>query len=294
MNIIETSNLSKYFGEIRAIENLNFKVAENEIFGIIGPDGAGKSTLFRVLCTLLMPDSGTAKIKNLNLADDYKKIRQIIGYMPGNFSLYLDLSVKENLVFFANIYNQNLKTNYHLIEPIYRALKPFEHRKARDLSGGMKQKLALCATLIHKPQILFLDEPTTGVDALSRVEFWEILKELKRNINIIVSTPYMDEASKCDRIALMNKGRFFAIDTPQNICCNFPHELYAIARDSRFDFSQKLAQIPFIRSFYLFGQHYHATLNNAKLADLQTIFPNAKRIEPCIEDCFMEFASGAK
>ena len=204
---IQINNISKSYGKVRALENITVEVKKQELFGFIGPDGAGKTTLFRILTTLLFPDTGTAFIEGLNVVDDYKKLRNIIGYMPGRFSLYQDLSVEENLEFYATIFGTTIEENYDLVKPIYSLIEPFKKRKAYALSGGMKQKLALSCALIHKPEILVLDEPTTGVDAVSRKEFWEMLKELRQNgITIIVSTPYMDEASLCDRVALMQNG----------------------------------------------------------------------------------------
>lgn len=210
--------LSKSYGSVDALNEVSFEVSKGELFGLIGPDGAGKTTLFRLLTTLILPDAGTAKVEGLDMIDDYKEIRKIVGYMPGKFSLYQDLSVEENLSFFASIFGTTIEENYELIAPIYSQIEPFKKRKAGKLSGGMKQKLALSCALIHKPAVLFLDEPTTGVDAVSRSEFWDMLHGLREyGISILVSTPYMDEAKKCDRIALINEGRILKIDTPENI-----------------------------------------------------------------------------
>ena len=229
--MIEVNNLSKSYGEknqkILAVDNISFSVEKGEIFGLIGPDGSGKTSIFRMLTTVLLPDSGNAKIDGLDVINDYKKIRQILGYMPGKFSLYQDLTVEENLEFFASVFNTTIAENYDLIKDIYGQIEPFKTRRAGKLSGGMKQKLALSCALIHKPKVLFLDEPTTGVDPVSRKEFWEMLKRLKeQGITIVVATPYMDEASLCDRIALMQNGKILKIDTPQQICKDFPKDLF--------------------------------------------------------------------
>ena len=210
--------LSKSYGSVDALNEVSFEVSKGELFGLIGPDGAGKTTLFRLLTTLILPDAGTAKVEGLDMIDDYKEIRKIVGYMPGKFSLYQDLSVEENLSFFASIFGTTIEENYDLVAPIYSQIEPFKKRKAGKLSGGMKQKLALSCALIHRPAVLVLDEPTTGVDAVSRSEFWDMLHGLREyGISILVSTPYMDEAKKCDRIALINEGRILKIDTPENI-----------------------------------------------------------------------------
>ncbi len=215
---IKIREISKGFGTIKALNNVSFDVEKGELFGLIGPDGAGKTTLFRLLTTLLKPDEGSAQVEGLDIITDYKEIRKIVGYMPGRFSLYQDLSVEENLEFFASLFGGTVEENYELIAPIYSQIEPFKTRKAGKLSGGMKQKLALSCALVHKPKVLFLDEPTTGVDAVSRSEFWDMLAELKKyGISILVSTPYMDEAGRCDRIALIHEGKILRIDTPENI-----------------------------------------------------------------------------
>src|SRR6478609_3618428 len=231
MHSVIVHRLSKAYGkkkEIKAVNEISFEVAQGELFGLIGPDGAGKTSLFRMLTTLLLPDSGNASVDGSDIVKDYKAIRNKVGYMPGRFSLYQDLSVEENLNFFATIFNTTVEKNYDLIKDIYIQIEPFKKRRAGKLSGGMKQKLALCCALIHKPEVLFLDEPTTGVDAVSRKEFWDMLKRLKeQNISILVSTPYMDEASLCDRIALIQNGSIMSLDTPQNIIKSFPKQLFA-------------------------------------------------------------------
>lgn len=217
-NPISISGIRKRYGSLTALDNVSFEVGRGELFGLIGPDGAGKTTLFRLLTTLMRPDSGSAKVEGYDIVEDYREIRNIVGYMPGKFSLYQDLTVEENLNFFASIFGSTIEGNYDLIAPIYSQIEPFRKRRAGKLSGGMKQKLALSCALIHRPKVLFLDEPTTGVDAVSRSEFWDMLAGLKNHgISILVSTPYMDEAGRCDRIALINEGRIMRIDTPERI-----------------------------------------------------------------------------
>lgn len=251
---------------IQALKNINFEVNKGEIFGIIGPDGAGKTTLFRILTTLILPDgTPTIKIENYDVITDFQKIRDIVGYMPGKFSLYMDLTVEENLNFFATLFNTSIEENYHLIKDIYQQIEPFKDRKAGALSGGMKQKLALSCALIHKPKVLFLDEPTTGVDPVSRKEFWEMLHRLKeQEITILVSTPYMDEASLCDRIALINKGEFISIDTPQNIIANFTEPLYSVEGDDMYKMLLALRKNPMVKTCFAFGDTLHVTLNEQK------------------------------
>ena len=217
-NPISISGITKRYGSLTALDNVSFEVGRGELFGLIGPDGAGKTTLFRLLTTLMRPDSGSAKVEGYDIVEDYREIRNIVGYMPGKFSLYQDLTVEENLNFFASIFGGTIEGNYDLIAPIYSQIEPFRKRRAGKLSGGMKQKLALSCALIHRPKVLFLDEPTTGVDAVSRSEFWDMLAGLNNHgISILVSTPYMDEAGRCDRIALINEGRIMRIDTPERI-----------------------------------------------------------------------------
>jgi ABC-type multidrug transport system ATPase subunit len=219
MNCIEAHNIRKAYGNVEALRGVSLAVSPGEILGLIGPDGAGKTTLFRILTTLILPDEGSASVCGLDVVKDYREIRTRVGYMPGRFSLYPDLSVKENLDFFANIFGTTLEENYDLVAPIYRQIEPFRERRAGKLSGGMKQKLALCCALIHKPEVLFLDEPTTGVDVISRVEFWEMLAALRESgLGILVSTPYMDEAARCNRICLMNEGTILqTCPPPENL-----------------------------------------------------------------------------
>ena len=235
MAAVEVHDIVKSYrkGAVQALHGVSFEAGHGEIFGIIGPDGAGKTSLFRILTTLILPDSGTASVDGLDIVRDYKAIRNCVGYMPGRFSLYQDMTVEENLTFFATVFGTTIRENYHLIKDIYSQIEPFKDRKAGALSGGMKQKLALSCALIHKPSVLFLDEPTTGVDPVSRKELWEMLRQLKQQgITILVSTPYMDEASLCDRIALILDGRFIGIDTPQHIADNFGEPLWAVGSDN--------------------------------------------------------------
>ena len=235
MSVIEVENLSKSFGNVKALDSISFSVNRGELFGLIGPDGAGKTTLFRLLTTLLNPDDGRASVDGFDIVKDYRSIRSRVGYMPGRFSLYPDLTVEENLSFFAALFGVSIKESYDLIAPIYKQIEPFSTRRAAHLSGGMKQKLALSCALIHRPSVLFLDEPTTGIDAVSRVELWDMLAGLKeQGITILVSTPYMDEASRCDRIALCNEGRILGIDNPREILKRFDSKLYAIGADNMY------------------------------------------------------------
>jgi len=299
MNTIELKNIVKTYSakknKITAVDDVSFSVKESELFGLIGPDGGGKSSLFRILTTLLLADSGSASVMGLDVVNDYKEIRKIVGYMPGRFSLYQDLTVEENLEFFATIFNTTIEANYNLIADIYIQLEPFKKRRAGKLSGGMKQKLALCCALIHKPKILFLDEPTTGVDPVSRKEFWEMLKRLKeQGISILVSTPYMDEAKLCDRIALIQNGKILEIDTPQNIVDRFDKNIYAVRSDNMFELLKALRSFPETESCFAFGDKHHLVLNNNNidLNELETYLQTQtnleiKKIEPGIEDCFM-------
>lgn len=295
---VVVENLGRKYGNTVALDGINVSVQKGELFGFIGPDGAGKTSLFRILTTLLLPNTGQAKIVGLDVVQDFKKIRNLLGYMPGNFSLYQDLSVEENLNFFASIFNTTPVQNYHLIKDIYQQIEPFKNRPAGKLSGGMKQKLALSCALIHKPEVLFLDEPTTGVDAVSRKEFWEMLKKLQNfGITIIVSTPYMDEAGLCDRVALIEKGQIMEIDSPQKIQAKFPHQLAAIRSNNMFDIINHLHEMPKLVSVFRFGDQVHLSfkegdLNKVEIIDFlekkghQTI--SFKLIEADIEDCFME------
>lgn len=297
---ISLQSISKSYNKIKAIHDISFDVKAGELFGLIGPDGAGKTTIFRILTTLLIPDEGTATVAGWDVVKDYKAIRNAVGYMPGRFSLYQDLTVEENLRFFATIFGTTIEENYELIEEIYVQIEPFKNRRAGQLSGGMKQKLALSCALIHKPQVLFLDEPTTGVDPVSRKEFWEMLKRLqKKGITILVSTPYMDEAALCDRIALIQDGKILEIDRPESIVNQFPKKIYNIGADNRYQLIQILRDYPHAYSVFPFGEFVHYTdkrndfekmalthyLKNAGLSGI-SITPT----QATIEDAFMELA----
>ena len=300
MAIVSVNNLMMSYekGKVQALKGVSFDVEKGEIFGLIGPDGAGKTSLFRILTTLLLADSGEAVVDGLDVVKDYKQIRKHIGYMPGRFSLYQDMTVEENLNFFATVFNTTIEENYHLVEDIYRQIEPFKKRKAGKLSGGMKQKLALSCALIHAPHVLFLDEPTTGVDAVSRKEFWEMLQKLKKNFGlpVIVSTPYMDEAVQCDRIALIQDGAFLTINTPQAIVANYSETLWAVKSDHMHQLLTDLRQTDGVKTAFAFGEDHHATIDPAKLTmdTLRTRLASLghsdlyiKQVEPTIEDCFM-------
>ena len=296
MKAVEVYNISKSYGKkvaLQAIKDISFEVEQGELFGIIGPDGAGKTTLFRILTTLLLADEGKAKIAGLDVVKDYKEIRNRIGYMPGRFSLYPDLTVEENLEFFATIFNTTIEENYSLIRDIYIQIEPFKKRRAGKLSGGMKQKLALSCALIHHPAVLFLDEPTTGVDAVSRKEFWEMLRHLKeKGITIIVSTPYMDEAILCDRIALMQNGEILSINTPESIINDFKKPLYAVKNGNMLQLLNALKQEKEVLDVYPFGEYHHIVVERE--SDIESIKANYKnelvihKVKPTIEDCFID------
>lgn len=295
------NNIKKTYNKntLVAVDNISFEVEKGELFGLIGPDGAGKTSIFRVLTTLLLPDGGTATVNGFDVVKDYKSIRQLVGYMPEKFSLYQDLSVEENLEFFATVFNTTIEANYDLIKDIYVQIEPFKNRRAGKLSGGMKQKLALCCALIHRPTVLFLDEPTTGVDTVSRKEFWEMLKRLKKQgITILVSTPYMDEAALCERIALIQTGKILSIDTPQNIIKQFPQNLFAIKANNMSRLLSDLRTIKNISSCNAFGEYHHITFHNEdettshqllrELEAKQHFDTEIKSIIPSIEDCFIK------
>jgi ABC-2 type transport system ATP-binding protein len=294
-NIIQNYRTKKTV--VAALKGISFTVDKGEIFGIIGPDGAGKTSLFRILTTLLLAESGNATVDGFDVVNDYKQIRNRIGYMPGKFSLYQDLSVQENLEFFATIFNTTIAKNYDLIKDIYQQIEPFKDRKAGALSGGMKQKLALSCSLIHKPSVLFLDEPTTGVDAVSRKEFWEMLHRLKlQGITILVSTAYMDEASLCDRVALIQNGEILSVNTPKGITGEFGKPLWAIRANEMFSLLNSVAADPAVESCYAFGQYHHVvfkTQENCRQRLEQIAMKGnftdieIHSIEPNIEDCFM-------
>lgn len=310
--LIQADQLSKTFGAVQALQDISFEVRDGEIFGLIGPDGAGKTTLFRLLTSLMLPDSGSAKVLGLDVVRDYKKLRTRIGYMPGKFSLYQDLSVEENLTFFASVFGTTVQKNYALIEPIYKQLAPFKDRRAGALSGGMKQKLALCCALVHRPELLFLDEPGTGVDPVSRKEFWEMLADLRRNgLTMLVSTPNMDEAALCDRVALMQKGQILAIDTPQGIVNNYRSPLLAVRAADMYRLIRDLRAFDGAADCYAFGEYAHlklatptATVAQAANTGLSVMAVSAYlalknhediEVKPTfatIEDCFIERVKG--
>jgi ABC-type multidrug transport system ATPase subunit len=295
---ISLNNISKSYKKVKAVQDISFDVNPGELFGLIGPDGAGKTTIFRILTTVLIPDEGTATVAGFDIVKDYKAIRKSVGYMPGRFSLYQDLTVEENLTFFATIFGTTIEENYDLIEDIYVQIEPFKNRRAGKLSGGMKQKLALCCALIHKPKVLFLDEPTTGVDPVSRKEFWEMLKRLqKKGITILVSTPYMDEAALCDRIALIQDGEILEIDTPEAIVSQFPKTIYNVGADNMYKLIQSLQQYEHVYSVFPFGEfvHYTDKRDSFEMADLQSYLEkegladiSIETAKPNIEDAFME------
>ncbi len=301
---ITLQHISKSYKKVKALDDVSFDVNPGELFGLIGPDGAGKTTLFRILTTLLIPDEGIAGVAGLEVIKDYKAIRRSVGYMPGRFSLYQDLTVEENLNFFATVFGTSIEENYDLIKDIYVQIEPFKDRRAGKLSGGMKQKLALSCALIHKPKVLFLDEPTTGVDPVSRKEFWEMLKRLKeKGITILVSTPYMDEAALCDRIALIQEGKILEIDTPENIVKNHPKTIYNVSAKETYRLIQDLKEYPDNRSVFAFGEYIHYTHSKENFypEDLKNylIRKNHRQLEihpakVTIEDVFMDLASQHK
>jgi ABC-type multidrug transport system ATPase subunit len=259
-NIIESTGISKKFSETEALKDITFSVNESEIFGFIGPDGAGKTTLFRIIATLLKPDKGEMKVLGLDCVTGFKELRKNIGYMPGRFSLYQDLTVEENLNFYATVFGTTVKENYELIADIYTHIEPFKKRLTGKLSGGMKQKLALSCALIHKPKLLILDEPTTGVDAVSRSEFWTMLAKLRQhNITIIVSTPYMDEAMRCDRVALIQSGSVLSVATPQKIRDGFSGKLFMVKASEKFKLITTIRRYPQTMTAYPFGDSVHVT-----------------------------------
>ena len=303
MSVISVSHLDKSYGKVHALRDVSFEVDEAEVFGVVGPDGAGKSTLFNILTTLLLPDSGDAAVLGLDVRTRYLEIRKHIGYLPGTFSLYPDLTVEENLVFFATMYQSSIKENMPLIASIWSQIEPFKKRFAGKLSGGMKQKLALCCALIHKPVLLFLDEPTTGVDPVSRKEFWEILRSIKQQgISVMVSTPYMDEATLCDRIALMQDGRIMRMDTPKNIVRDFNGHLVTLQTPDIFQLLKVMEHYTAHCTFYPYGENLHVIFYEP----LEKVIPEfeaflqqnnitngeIKHIEPNIEDCFIEIVKG--
>lgn len=296
MTAISVKNISKSYDSLLALNEVSFNVGSGELFGLIGPDGAGKSTLFRILTTLLLPDEGEATVAGHDIVHDFKLIRKEVGYMPGKFSLYQDLTVEENLSFFATIFGTTIEENYDLIKDIYIQIEPFKKRLAGKLSGGMKQKLALCCALIHKPKVLFLDEPTTGVDAVSRKEFWAMLKTLvKKDISILVSTPYMDEASLCDRIALIQQGKILHIDEPQAMINGYDKHVYAVKSPDFYELLELLRTKDFAVSVLPFGDSLHLSTNSELDVEATLLmlddqgYPNVEmaKILPTIEDIFL-------
>ncbi len=297
---VDIREVTKSYGDVRALEKITFKVQRGELFGLIGPDGAGKTSLFRILTTLLRPDEGTASVEGFDVDADLKDIRKITGYMPGRFSLYQDLTVEENLSFYATVFGTTVEENYDLIRDIYIQIEPFKKRRAGKLSGGMKQKLALSCALIHRPRVLILDEPTTGVDAVSRKEFWEMLIRLKgSDLTIVVSTPYMDEAELCDRVALLQDGRILSVNTPAGIREQYPHSLWSIRAENLYRLKNDLAGYADTRTVFLFGQDLHITLKKADGPGHLRNWLEGKghrqihiaSIQPGVEDCFMELIS---
>jgi len=301
MASVTLQNIAKKYdeGKVLAVDDVSFSVEQGELFGLIGPDGAGKSSIFRILTTLLLPDAGTATVDGYDVVKDYKTIRGRIGYMPGKFSLYQDLTVEENLNFFATVFDTTIEENYELIKDIYVQIEPFKDRRAGKLSGGMKQKLALSCALIHKPSVLFLDEPTTGVDAVSRKEFWEMLRRLKqKGITILVSTPYMDEATLCDRIALIQEGKLLSIDTPGQLVANYPTTLYAVRSDSMYKLLNDLRMFEDTDHCFTFGDYLHLSFKSAGPGQEQKLLQylagkgqtnvELKVTTPTVEDCFIK------
>ncbi len=300
MSAVLAENIIKTYGakkEVKALNDISFDVQKGELFGIIGPDGGGKTSLFRILTTLLLADSGKAMVEGLDVVKDYRAIRQTVGYMPGRFSLYQDLTVEENLNFFATVFNTTIRMNYDIIMDISGQIEPFKKRKAGKLSGGMKQKLALSCALIHRPTVLFLDEPTTGVDAVSRKEFWEMLKNLKmQGITLLVSTPYMDEASLCDRIALIQNGNILSINTPQGVVNEFQKPLFAVRSLHMLSLLNILKEFDEVEDAYPFGQYHHVVMKkNGNETKLHSFLDQKLKedyelnsVTPDIEDCFID------
>lgn len=295
--MIDIASISKSYGKVSALHDLSFTVRKGELFGVIGPDGAGKSTLFRIILSLLLPDLGKVSVKGLDPVTDYKSLRKIVGYMPGRFSLYEDFSVEENLNFFASVFGTTVKENYHLIKDIYQQIEPFRKRPAGKLSGGMKQKLALSCALIHKPDLLVLDEPTTGVDAVSRSEFWSMLDQLKGvGITILVSTPYMDEASLCDRVALMQKGRILEVAAPEEVVDGFQGALFGVAGGNMYRLILDCRNYEMVETVFPFGEELHLSFRDGgdHSAGLRDFLKGRgfdgvriRAIRPGIEDRFM-------
>lgn len=300
MYSIDVQHIGKKYGKVKALDDVSLQIAKGELFGLIGPDGAGKTSLFRILTTLTLPDEGSATVEGLDVVKDYRKIRPLVGYMPGKFSLYEDLSVEENLNFFATIFGTSVSANYSTIQDIYSQLAPFRKRKAGKLSGGMKQKLALCCALVHRPAVLFLDEPTTGVDAVSRGEFWNILKRIQADgVSVMVSTPYMDEASLCDRIALIQSGKIIDTGDVESIVAKYPFRLFSVSGEPIYPLLKFLRQMEETVSCFAFGSEHHLAVSDSRLTvdDISRRLSQAgfdgcrvAEIRPGIEDCFMQLA----
>ena len=306
MKSIIVNNLTKTYGKgkekVLAVDDVSFDVNPGEIFGLIGPDGAGKTSIFRMLTTVLLPDSGSASIEGFDMVKDYKEIRKILGYMPGRFSLYQDLTIEENLEFFASVFNTTIAENYDLIKDIYIQIEPFKDRRAGKLSGGMKRKLALCCALIHKPKVLFLDEPTTGVDPVSRKEFWEMLQRLKlQGITMVVATPYMDEAALCDRIALIQHGKILSINTPSTISNSYPDLLFEVKAGRPANVLRALENFDQKKNVYAYGEFVHLSVEQSDNFNIESITEYLKKegfenieissIKASIEDSFIRLLS---
>ena len=304
MTSISAENIVKNYGKVNALDAVSLKVEKGELFGLIGPDGAGKTSLIKILGTLLLANSGKAEIEGMDVVKQYQNIRRQIGYMPGKFSLYQDLTVEENLNFYASIFGTTLEENYDLIKGIYQQIEPFKKRRAGKLSGGMKQKLALSCALIHKPKVLFLDEPTRGVDPVSRQELWNMLQSLKKeNITILVSTAYMEEALLCDRISLMDHGKILATNSPEGLIADFEKPLYAIRSGNSFKIIKKLKAYEHANSVYPFGDWVHYTDQRdtidpteikSYLENNDTLHIEIKQIKASVEDCYMSLTSKNK
>ncbi len=299
--MINIFQITKKYESTTALDSVSFQVDDGELFGVIGPDGAGKTTLFRIITSLLLPDSGKVMVNGLDVIKDYREIRKITGYMPGRFSLYQDLTVEENLQFYATVFGTSVKKNYDLIKDIYSHIEPFKNRLAGKLSGGMKQKLALSCALIHRPQLLILDEPTTGVDAVSRKEFWDMLKKIQREgITVLVSTPYMDEALLCERVVFMEKAKILAMDSPQGLIKAYSRDLVSVSADDMHRLVVDLRKYPDVNSALLFGHEVHYTSRSGRINKDELInylqkerHNNIKfrKIKPGIEDRFLELIS---
>jgi len=302
--VLSVAHVSKRFGRVEAVCDVSFQIQKGELFGLIGPDGAGKTTLLRMIATVLLPDTGTIRLLEYDAVKDYREIRCRLGYMPGRFSLYPDLTVEENLTFYATVFGTTIEENYSLISSIYKHLEPFKDRLARNLSGGMKQKLALCCALIHRPDFLILDEPTTGVDPVSRKEFWETLSQLvQHGITVLVSTPYMDEANLCHRVALMQNGKMMIIDQPSNIIASFPKPLVRITHGDAYSLYKDLQEYIHTDSVHVFGHEVHYTdkqqqpdlVSLRKFLDIKGYASaSIEMITPSVEDCFMHYMGKSK